>query len=219
MFLILIGFAGCVRDKSKPEQKDEGVESDQPLPALRIGDDVELVFTYKKKKTFETVYSIDEIPASARGWVGVMDPRKTAGSGRRVYVADLCRKQEDGSYAYKVLPRDVFESKGPVSCFETAGGTRSTDVNGKGVGDEKRVVVYITRTCPVCMRAMEFLEKQGIPFVAKDIDKDPTAAKTLARKASAAGLRVSGVPVFDISGRLILGFDPGELLRALKEKR
>jgi glutaredoxin len=59
---------------------------------------------------------------------------------------------------------------------------------------------------------IDFLRKEGIPHTVKDIEKDPAYLKEMIEKAG--GNR--GVPVIDINGKILLGFNPyrvKELLR------
>lgn len=231
---------GCSRNQEGKKEKAEATkEKGSGLPELKIDEKAELVFTFKDGNEFKTVFSIDDIPRSARGWVGVMDPKVRAkvgeGAGRLLYVANLCKKKEDGGYSYKVVTRDVFEARGPVSCGSSFGGGSLGVASGRGKspsGDEnssvggstgsaagQSVVVYITSTCPVCIRAVRFMEKQGIPFVAKDINKEPAAARELAKKAAASGMRITGVPVFDVGGKLVKGFDPRQLLKLVGKRK
>jgi glutaredoxin len=81
------------------------------------------------------------------------------------------------------------------------------------------VVVYITSTCPVCAQALSYLKSRSISFTAKDIGKDRQAALELARKAAQAGVQATGVPIFDVGGELIKGFDRRRLSRALRKLR
>jgi hypothetical protein len=46
-----------------------------------------------------------------------------------------------------------------------------------------------------------------IPFADKDIEKDADAAHELASKAAKMGIPTDRVPVIDVRGRLLLGFD------------
>ena len=60
------------------------------------------------------------------------------------------------------------------------------------------------------------MTQQGLAFVEKDIDKDRGAKEELARKSRAAGIRAGGVPVFDIAGKMMSGFDPNRLMALLQ---
>jgi glutaredoxin-like YruB-family protein len=77
------------------------------------------------------------------------------------------------------------------------------------------VIVYSTSWCGYCRKAKAWLTKRGVDFVEKDVEKDPAAAEELAQKAAASGVRPQGVPVIDVRGTLVLGFDQRALEAAL----
>ena len=72
------------------------------------------------------------------------------------------------------------------------------------------VVLYATDWCGYCKLTRRFLDQKGIPYREFDIEKD-----ALARKAYEA-LGGRGIPLIDVNGTLIRGFDPDEILAALK---
>jgi len=75
---------------------------------------------------------------------------------------------------------------------------------------QARVVLYATDWCGYCKQTKRFLDSKGIPFKEFDIEKDAEARKTY----EALGGR--GIPLIDVNGTLIRGFDPDEILAALK---
>ncbi|KIK89083.1 glutaredoxin family protein [Pseudomonas koreensis] len=75
---------------------------------------------------------------------------------------------------------------------------------------QARVVLYATDWCGYCKQTKRFLDSKGIPFKEFDIDKDAEARKAY----EALGGR--GIPLIDVNGTLIRGFDPDEILAALK---
>lgn len=80
--------------------------------------------------------------------------------------------------------------------------------------DDAKVTVYSTSWCAFCHTEMEWLKKQGVEFVAKDIEAEPAARDELLSKN---GGNFQGVPVTDIAGELILGFDRPKLEDALRK--
>jgi len=64
------------------------------------------------------------------------------------------------------------------------------------------VKVYSTPTCPWCVRAKEYLKSKNVDFDDLDVSKDREAAAEMIKKS---GQR--GVPVLDIDGNIIVGFD------------
>ncbi len=64
------------------------------------------------------------------------------------------------------------------------------------------VKVYSTPTCPWCTMAKQYLDSRKINFEDLDVSKDRNAASEMVSKS---GQR--GVPVLDIDGNIIIGFD------------
>lgn len=79
--------------------------------------------------------------------------------------------------------------------------------------ENSKVTVYSTSWCAFCHTEMQWLEKLGVNFVAKDIEADPAAMEELKAKN---GGQFSGVPVTDINGEIILGFNRPALQAALE---
>lgn len=79
--------------------------------------------------------------------------------------------------------------------------------------ENSKVTVYSTSWCAFCHTEMQWLEKLGVNFVAKDIEADPAAMEELKSKN---GGQFSGVPVTDINGEIILGFNRPALQAALE---
>ncbi|MCX2542412.1 MULTISPECIES: glutaredoxin family protein [Pseudomonas] len=73
-----------------------------------------------------------------------------------------------------------------------------------------KVVLYTTDWCGYCKQTKRFLDQKGIPFKEFDIEKDAEARKAY----EALGGR--GIPLIDVNGTLIRGFDPDDILAALK---
>jgi glutaredoxin 3 len=72
------------------------------------------------------------------------------------------------------------------------------------------VTVYTTQTCGFCRAAKRYLQEKRVSFREIDVSRDATAADEIARKT---GRRA--VPVIDINGRLVVGFDKRRLNAAL----
>lgn len=72
------------------------------------------------------------------------------------------------------------------------------------------VKVYSTPTCPWCNVAKRYLKAKNIPYIDLDVSSDKEAALEMVKKS---GQR--GVPVLDVNGNIIVGFDRDELERLL----
>lgn len=64
------------------------------------------------------------------------------------------------------------------------------------------IKVYSTPTCPWCSRAKQYLSSKGIAFEDINVAENYSAAREMIQKS---GQR--GVPVIDINGEIIVGFD------------
>ncbi len=65
-----------------------------------------------------------------------------------------------------------------------------------------RVLVFTTPTCSWCTRLKAYLREQRVTFREIDVSRDQRAAADLVRKTGQMG-----VPVIEINGRPIVGFD------------
>ncbi len=74
----------------------------------------------------------------------------------------------------------------------------------------KKVIVYSTRTCPWCVKAKEFLTSKKVKFEDVKVDEDRAKAEEMIEKSGQMG-----VPVIDIDGTIIVGFDREAIERAL----
>lgn len=68
------------------------------------------------------------------------------------------------------------------------------------------VVIYSASWCDACQKAKAWLKSKGVVYVEKDIDNDADDAE-LTAKLKKAGLGKVGIPVFDLAGRIHVGFD------------
>ncbi len=75
---------------------------------------------------------------------------------------------------------------------------------------EKNVKIYSTPTCPWCARTKQFLKENNIAFEDMDISLNQAAAEEMIQKSGQMG-----VPVLDIGGEIILGFDKEKIKKAL----
>lgn len=67
---------------------------------------------------------------------------------------------------------------------------------------QPRVIVFSTPTCSFCNMAKKYFREKGIRFKDVDVSRDQAAARDMVRRSGQ-----SGVPVIDIGGKIIVGFD------------
>jgi glutaredoxin-like YruB-family protein len=75
------------------------------------------------------------------------------------------------------------------------------------------IKVYSTPTCPYCVTLKNFLKEKGIEFEDIDISQSQELLDEMIKKSDQMG-----VPVIDIDGEIIIGFDREKLVRLLKIK-
>lgn len=75
---------------------------------------------------------------------------------------------------------------------------------------DKNVVVYSTPTCPWCHRVKQFLQERNILFHDFDVSQNQEKAEEMVQKSGQMG-----VPVVDIGGEIIVGFDKERIEEAL----
>ena len=65
-----------------------------------------------------------------------------------------------------------------------------------------KVTVYSTPTCPWCHRAKKFLQENQVAYEEKDVASDHDARHEMIRMS-----QQMGVPVIDIEGEVVIGFN------------
>ena len=73
------------------------------------------------------------------------------------------------------------------------------------------VTLYSTPTCGFCTKAKAFFRDKHIPFTEYNVAADQRRADEMVRKSGQMG-----VPVIDVHGKIIVGFNQAEVERALK---
>jgi glutaredoxin 3 len=76
-----------------------------------------------------------------------------------------------------------------------------------------KVKIYTTPTCPFCFLAKEYLKEKGIEFEEVDVSKNEAAAMEMIQKSGQMG-----VPVIEIDGQIVVGFDKEKIDELLKLK-
>ncbi len=77
----------------------------------------------------------------------------------------------------------------------------------------KSVKIYTTPTCVYCKMAKEFFTKNNVPYQELNVASDDQARQDMIKKS-----HQMGVPVIDVAGEIIVGFNRQELERALELK-
>mgnify|MGYP001607242518 FL=1 len=77
----------------------------------------------------------------------------------------------------------------------------------------KNILLYRTAMCAWCHKTAEFFDKNKIKYKSIDVGENPEAGEEMVKKS---GQR--GVPVIDIDGKIIIGYDEPALKKALNIK-
>ena len=72
------------------------------------------------------------------------------------------------------------------------------------------ITIYSTPTCPFCKQVKDFFKKHDIEYKDIDVSVNQEAAQEMIQKSSQMG-----VPVIDIDGDILIGFDKEKLSELL----
>jgi glutaredoxin-like YruB-family protein len=74
-----------------------------------------------------------------------------------------------------------------------------------------KVIVYSTPSCPYCVYAKDYFKENNVPFEDVDVTKDHARVQEMVTKSGQMG-----VPVIDIDGNILVGFQPEVFEQLLK---
>ena len=74
------------------------------------------------------------------------------------------------------------------------------------------VTVYSTPTCPWCTKLKDWLKSKKIPFKDINVQENEKARDYITNKSGQ-----TGVPQTEVNGKIIVGFDPEAIEKALKK--
>ena len=72
------------------------------------------------------------------------------------------------------------------------------------------VIMYSTPSCSYCRLAKDYFRQNKIAFTEYNVATDTKRAEEMTRKSGQMG-----VPVLDINGRILVGFDKSQIERAI----
>jgi glutaredoxin len=216
---------GC---SSCGQEPDDGTQpASQDLPAFELRDDTaDLLITWVDEKgDHHVVQRPAEVPEGSRDMVRVVTLQH--GHGDVLYVADLRTKNADGTYPVKTMARSGWElvaqqrrAKSMAALSPTASASAGAPPTAPAAPASARLsaIVYAASWCSACRSAEAYLRSQGVTVIVKDIEKDPGAQAEMDQKLHKAGFPKRGtIPVIDIRGRILVGFDQRDIKRAIQE--
>jgi glutaredoxin len=203
-------------------------DAEPPAPVVRAGV-VGLLFTWiDDKGDFHVETRLDDVPLMGRDVVRVENQNEEAPNPERVVIADLRQAGADGAYPTRSMTRADFEAlavarrekNGPTMAGAAPSSSRSlpaepTAAPRANPGTRPVVVIYGAEWCGACHEAARYLRHKGIPYVEKDIEKDPAAAREMQEKLAKHGMNAGSIPVIDVRGTVMVGFNPPAIDSAL----
>lgn len=155
-----------------------------------------------------------DVPEEAREIVRVAGPDSEPAEGA-IWVVDLRAPGADGTFAVTTMKRADWES---LALARRDGGTLVARSATTAPPEARaRVIIYGASWCGPCHQAAAHLRARGIPFVEKDIEADRDASREMQAKLSKSGQHGGSIPVLDVGGRILVGFDPRAVDAALAE--
>ncbi len=76
------------------------------------------------------------------------------------------------------------------------------------------IKVYSTTWCAFCHAAKQYFDKLGVKYEDVNVETDMAAANEMVQKSGQMG-----VPVIDIDGDIVVGFDRNTIDHLLKQKK
>jgi len=222
--VVASGAPACKRSQA-------GTTEAEPAPIAVKADSEGLLLTWiDDKGDFHVEMRVADVPIMGRDAVRVVDPNRDEGThADRVFVADLRTASADGTFPVRTMTRADFEALA-VARREKAGPTLASaappPASAPTAGGDPQhvtpppparaaVVIYGAEWCGACHEAAKYLRSRGVPFVEKDVEKDPGAAREMQDKLAKAGLRAGSIPVIDVRGKVMVGFNASEIDGAL----
>jgi glutaredoxin len=236
LILLLALFAVCASCSCGKEHEDGtdptgAVPRTSELPELELRDDTpNLLLTWiDDTGDFHVVMKPGDVPEKSRAEVRAVITAREEGTGSLVYVADLSRKNPDGTYPVKTMTRAAWDEKGaqkraarlealapppPSASVAASAEPRPGKEDGRIVA-----IIYGADWCKPCHDAARYLKRRGVTVIEKDIEQSELANREMKKKLERAGLGGASIPIIDVAGQMLVGFSPRALDRAIEAAR
>jgi glutaredoxin len=236
LLLFSIALSGCKKGDN-PHQNEEPASAapkTNELPPLELRDDSpNLLLTWVDEKgDFHVVLKPADVPEGRRDKVRVVVTTREEGTGQLVYVADLGKKQPNGSYVVSTLTRAQWDEVGasrrkarlealaPSAATPPAGSAPPAALaSALPPGSKVVAIIYGAEWCKPCHDAARYLRQRGVNVIEKNIEDSQAAAAELRAKLARANLGTSSIPIIDVNGKILVGYDPRALDQAVEAAR
>jgi glutaredoxin len=227
--LLALSTGACRRARGNPS---EAVTPEEAPFVVKAESEGLLLTWIDDKGDFHVETRTADVPLTGRDAVRVVDPNKEDGThADRVFVVDLRQAKADGTYPVRAMTRADFErlavarrekegptlgsAAPPAAPPPSAAPDQANDPGLAKPSARAAVVIYGAEWCGACHEAARYLRQKGVPYVEKDVEKDPAAAREMQAKLAKSGLRAGSIPVIDVRGRVMVGFNPAQVDGAL----
>jgi glutaredoxin len=205
----------------------------EAIPFVVKADSDGLLLTWiDDKGDFHVETKVADVPMMGKDAVRVVDPNKDDGThADHIFVVDLRQARDDGTFPVRSMTRADFEAiavarrekSGPTLASAAPPSPSSPPSAAAGATDPgtskpstlSTIIIYGAEWCGACHEAASYLKRKGIPFIEKDVEKDPGAAREMQDKLAKNGLHSGSIPVIDVRGKVMVGFNAAEIDGAL----
>lgn len=198
---------------------ESAVESSLTVPFKLKVDQAGALYTYVEEDgSFHIAQKLADIPEAARQQVRVVIDGQPPGSPSHVFVADLTQARVGETVAPVAITRSQWEERG-LKLRKAKVVPLEQQANEQPAAGNATAVIYGADWCGPCHQAEAYMKKHGVPYVKKDIEKDPSAQQEMRAKLRSAGLGGSSIPILDVAGTILVGFSPRAIDAALRRAR
>ncbi|HEY3593249.1 MAG TPA: glutaredoxin domain-containing protein [Polyangiaceae bacterium] len=194
------------------------------LPALSLTDDTpDLLLTWVDARgDAHVAKNPADVPMEGRDQVRVVVTTREDGLRDFFYVANLTVKSPDGTYPVSTMARvdwDAMISKRreALASPETPPAEEPAAPGASAApATAFTVIIYGASWCGACHEALAYLKRRRVPVIEKDIEQDPGAESEMQVKLARAGIHGGSIPVIDVKGKILIGFEPHALEAAVR---
>lgn len=218
---LIVGYSGCRKRAVEENEVSAGAQA-----PITFAFDAAVGLEYADLSgRFRRADRMLAVPVASRHVVRVIEPTVEKVPGRHdrlVHVVDASRASGSAKLTTELMPRMEFERRAEAALPPGA----ASRVRIPGAGPELRVpvdwahgqiILYGTTWCGACNQAREFFRQRGLNFVDRNVEYDPEAAAEMAAKSAAVGIAADRVPVIDVRGKILVGFEQARLKTLLGE--
>jgi glutaredoxin len=79
---------------------------------------------------------------------------------------------------------------------------------------DSKIIIYGAEWCGFCHEAMHYLDRLGVKYTYKDVEQDVQDMRAAVEKSGQ-----TGIPVIDMDGEIVVGFNRPKIDQTLKDKK